>query len=370
MKNYKFEISSLNSEKCINLIIQKYEIFDFSKNEGKVIFYCKNKDKKNIEKILKKLNQKIYKKNYFGFLFHIKNIFSIGIIIGIFLSLILWGISTFFITDILVIGNYNLTTKEIFEVLENNEIYKWKPKKDIDTKQLQNKIENINHISYASVIIRGNALIVNVKEELTNNEVINIGNFDPIVSVYDGQITSVKLIQGTLKVKVGDIIKVGDILVEPYITSMSGERVSVEPLADIVCDVYVTSRLNVKEKQIKVQRTGNVQTNYELSVFGLQLFKKYNDVIFKSYEKEEKEVYVSNVLLPIKRKETIYYETTVIEENINFEQNKQTFIEQCKQIALLNLTNYDIIKNESYSIYKIDDTYTISYTLTLNKKIC
>lgn len=370
MKGFKFEISSLNSEKCINLITQKYEIFNFSKNDEKVIFYCKNKDKKNIEKILKKLNQKIYNKSYFGLLFHIKNIFSIGIILGIFLSCILWGISTLFITDILVVGNYNLTTKEIFEVLENNDIYKWKPKKNINTKILQNKIEKIDHISYASVIIRGNTLIVNVKEELTNNEVINIGNFDPIVSIYDGQITSAKLIQGTLKVKVGDVIKIGDVLVEPYITNQAGEKISVEPLADIVCDVYITSNLNIKEHQIKTKRTGNSLTSFELYAFNLPIFKKQVNVTFKTYEKEENEVYISNILLPIKRKETTYYETVTTKENINFEENKQTFIEQCKQIALLNFAKYDIIKNESYSIYKIDDTYTILYTLTLSKKIC
>ncbi len=370
MKNYRFEISSLNSEKCINLITQKYEIFDFSKNDKNVIFYCQNKDKENIEKILKKLNQKIYNKNYFGALFHIKNIFSIGIILGIFLSIILWGISTLFITNILVVGNYNFTSKEIFEVLENNKICKWKLKKDINIKSLQNNIENINHISYASVIIRGNSLIINVKEELTNSEVINIGNFDPIISIYDGQITSVKLIQGTLKVKVGDVIKVGDVLVEPYITKQTGEKISVEPLADIVCDVYVTSSLELKENQIKTQRTGNSITNFELYAFNLPIFKKQDDVHFKTFEKVEKEIYVSNILLPIKRKEITYYETTTTKENINFEENKKTFIEQCKQIALLNFAKYDIIKNESYSIYKIDDTYTILYTLTLSKKIC
>ena len=53
-KEFKFEISPLNSEKCINKITEKFEIYNFSKKKEKIIFYCKNKDKKHIEKILKK----------------------------------------------------------------------------------------------------------------------------------------------------------------------------------------------------------------------------------------------------------------------------------------------------------------------------
>lgn len=369
-KECEFVVSCLNCEKYLNQIASKYDIYNFSKIDEKVIFYCKNKDKKNIEKILKKLNVKIYKNNYFGIFFHIKKFAKIGIILGILFSCILWIISTFFITDILIFGDINFSSNDLYNLLNNYNISRWTKKSNIDTQKLQTEIENIKYISYASVIIRGNMLVINIKEKLVNSEVENLGKYEPLVSLYDAKVTAIKLIQGTAKVKVGDIVKVGDVLVEPYSIDSSGEKVSVQPLADVWCDVFVSASQSVKEKKILEQRTGNKTTSYSLSVFGLEIFSKKSENSFSKFQVEKSEVYVSTLILPIKRKEITVYEVELVEQNINFEQDKQIFIDKSRQIALLNLGKYDIIKDESYTVKKIDDEYTILYTITFNKKIC
>ena len=65
-----------------------------------------------------------------------------------------------------------------------------------------------------------------------------------------------------------------------------------------------------------------------------------------------------------------YYEYNVLAYEVNFDDNKQQFIEQTRQTCLLNLNKYDIIKTESYVIIHNDGFNTIAYTITLNKKIC
>ena len=51
------------------------------------------------------------------------------------------------------------------------------------------------------------------------------------------------------------------------------------------------------------------------------------------------------------------------------EQNKQIYIEQTRQMSLLNVKDYDIIKEESYSISPMQGGNVITYTITVNKKI-
>ena len=367
---YKFVISSLNTEKIINKLCEKYCIFNLEKNEKNTSFCCLKKDRKKINKILQRSGFEIKSNNFVGFFKHLKNIFSYGIICGIFLSFIFFIISSFFITDILILGNVNYTYQDVIGVLEQNGVKKGATKYSVDTQKLQNDILNIRYISYASVIIKGNALVVNLKEQLTNLEVVNIGEFLPIVSNYDCKITSINLIQGTPNVKVGDIVRIGQVLVEPYTIDASGKKLSVQPLADISADVWITSSIDFFDKKIIKQRTGNVVVNCSVTFLGKEVYVQRKNVVFENYEIEEKERYLSTTLMPIKIKYTNFYEYNLVERDIDFEENKQIFVEQTRQTCLLNLNNYDIIKNESYVITKNVGYNTIAYTITFNKKIC
>ncbi len=369
MKQYKFEIPSLNTEKLINKLILEFDIFDIKKDDKSCTFFCKSKNKKQIEKILKQFGYNIKSKSYFGLAKHLKNVSSLGIIIGIAVSLALYILSTFFISDVLIVGNLSITSNQIMQVLEKHNINKWSLKSSIDVKSLEKELEEIKYVSYASVIIKGNALILNIKEQLTNNEIVNIGTFQPLVAKYDGKVTSIKLIQGTSAVKVGDIVKLGDVLVFPYVLNDDGTMLSVQPLADITCDVWITTRLEVKDKEIKKIKTNNIVSNYSISFMGINLYSTNKEIAFVDYEIEEKECYLSNCILPIKIKYTNYYEFVFEEFDTNFEENKDKYIEKTRQMSLLNVKEYDIIKDESYVINKQGETNTIIYTITLNKLI-
>ena len=369
MIKYKFVISSLNTEKLINNLIQKYSIFNIEKNEINTSFYCLKNDRKKIQKILKRSGYKTSSEEYKGIFKYIKNIFSFGIIFGLFFSFIFYLISSFFITDVLIWGNISFCGQDVLMVLKNNNINKWSLKSNVNIQKLENDIMNIKYVSYVSAIIKGNALVINIKEQLTNTEVVNIGEYLPIVSVYDCKITSIKLIQGTAKVKVGDIVHTGQILVEPYTLDTTNNKLSVQPLAEICGDVWLTSNVDFYDTKIVKNRTGNVVKNFCISLCGITVYKKESNVEFKDYEIEESENFLSYSLLPIKIKRQSYYECNITSVNIDFESSKQQFIEQTRKTCLLNLNNYDIIKNESYVISDYSGYHTISYTITANRKI-
>ena len=368
--NYKFEIPSVNVEKILNKISPKYEIFNLQKKDKICTFYCKNKDKKAIIKILKNSGINIKNSNSVGILKYFKQISSVGILLGIIISCVLWFVSSFFITDVLIVGSMNFTSNEVMQVLKEKNINKWTLKSNINIDELQNRLQDIKYISYVSIILKGNALVINLKEQLTNDEVVSIDKYEPIISNYEGRVVSIKLIQGTANVKVGDIIKFGDVLVAPYVIKNDGTKLSVQPLADIVCDVWITSTLEVKNTKIEKVMTGNVISNRQISFLGINIFESKNDVNFINYETQTYTKYLANMLLPIKITYNNYYEYNLVTIENNFEQNKQQFIEQTRQMSLLNVKNYDIIKNESYEIQQLDDSNLIVYTITVNKKIC
>lgn len=366
---YKFIISSLNTEKLINKLLLRFDIFYVIKSEQEISFCCKLKDKNKIKKILKKMGYKIKSEKYIGFLNNFKNILNIGALIGFVLSCALWFLSSFFITDVLILGNLPFTYNQIMQVLENNNINKWSLKSNVNITKLENELQSLKYVSYASAIIKGNALVINIKEQLTNSEVVSINQHLPLISYCDCKITSIKLIQGTLKVKVGDIVKTGDVLVEPFVIN-NGKKLSVQPLADIVADVWITMQNNVYKTKTEKVKTGNVITNYSISFMGIDLFKKDTKVDFLNYQTLQCEEYLTKSILPIKIKYFKYYEYVLQTTKTNFNENKQHFIEETRKTCLLNVKEYDIIKNESYVVYNYDDYDSIVYTITLNKKIC
>ncbi len=366
---YKFTISPRNTEKIIVKLSAKFDVFDVIKTDKNVTFSCYNKDKKNIIKTLKFFGYRDFICQPVRGTSVLNSFTSAGIVCGIVFCTILWLISSFFITDVIILGDIDFTEQKIYEVLNQNNIHSFTPKSNIDVENIENQILNIPYISYVSIIIRGNALIINIREQLTNTEIVDSGNFAPLVSIYDCKITSIKLIQGTLAVQVGDIVRVGDVLVYPYTTDSQGNTRSVQPLANIVADVYITSALTVYDQKIERKYSGNVVKNYEISFLGLQLFSTQYEVSFPKYESETYTRYIFDTLLPIKITYKNYYEYTDVVVYSNFSENLEEYVDKTRQTALLNIKDYDIIKNESHIIRDYDGYHVVEYSLTVNKKI-
>lgn len=366
---YKFTISPRNTEKIFAKLSNKFDILDVTKSEESVVFFCKNRDKKQIQKYLKFYGLTDFKSEPVRSASLITRFTSIGVICGIIVSAILWIVSSFFITDVILMGDITFTEQSIYDVLKKNGIHDYAFKSSIDIESLEDQIESLPYISYVSIIFRGNALIINVKEQLTNTEIVDYGNFAPIISIYDCKITSIKLVQGTLAVKAGDIVRVGDVLVYPYATDSQGNTRSVQPLADIVADVYITSSVTVYDQKLEKKYTGNVVKNYDITFLGLKIYSTNNEVKFSNYESKTSTSYISDTLMPIKITYTMCYEFEEVVENTNFSENLDYYVDKTRQTALLNVKEYDIIKNESHVVRDYDGYHVVEYSVTVNKKI-
>ncbi len=345
----KFHINGLNQEKILNELSKHFQLSEIDRQDkNNTLFMCSYFDSKKIEKFLKKSNIKIVSIQYDGPVYKIKNIFSSwGMICALVLFFLFFLIQYQFILQFDIQGLVRVSKSEIVEYVNKNFS---RNKFDLDTKLVEiGLIENFSRISFASCIIKGQTLVINIKEKLMPEEMY--GQFKPLVAKSDARINNINLISGTLKVKVGDFVQKGDVLVEPFTIDTSGNIKKVEAKAEILADIYYESSVSHSEHFIEVTRTGNVVEQNDIYLFGLKIYSFKQDIPFKMYEVEKENVKLTNNLfLPFKMQKIKIYELV---ENIietTFYEVKDEYIEKARQKALENIENCDKIKEEFYNL--------------------
>lgn len=220
------------------------------------------------------------------------------VIIAIFIF-----ISTRFIWNIEVVGANNINADEIVSLLKEEGIDIGKRKGKLDLEKIINRVRlERDDISWIGIDVKGTNLIVNINEADKAPEVIDKSEPCNIVADRDGVISKMVVQNGTARVKVGDTVKKGDLLVEGVMEGKyTGER-KVHAEADIFANIFYE-----KEKkgsligQIET-KTGNEEKKIEI-IFnkikinfnkGLSKFKKYDTI--KTIKKVR---FFSNYYLPI-----------------------------------------------------------------------
>ena len=253
-------------------------------------------------------------------------IYRIGLIIGIIISLI----GTFFINNRLLnieisgLGKYS--KEEIIKSI-NDYGLNFFSKMDIDFIELENYLTNSFDFSLVSIISKGNSLIINIKEELSDIS----DKYVPITADYNMIITEINVFAGTPNVSIGDIVYLGDVLVYPY-EIINGENKPLLPMAEIKGDTFYSVNYNFKSTEDVYERTGNkkiIKMNYSLGKFNLISDIKNND--YATFELEEVNYYISNYFLPIKVNKVIAHETTLVTKDHNFEEEKDGIIEKLRK---------------------------------------
>lgn len=370
MKNYtKFEIKGYNQERFFNKLSPRFTIFDWERiDRGHSTFKVKFKDRKKVEKLLREENFEIVSIASRGIFYQISKLLSAyGLMAGFICGLLLYVIQSFFVIRVEIWGTEVLNSQEVSAFVSSKMESRWKT--SIDTKLLEKQVYNhFKNLSFVSVSIVGQTLIVNVKEELIPGEML--GGYRAIYSDYDGLITEVNLIQGTLAVSVGDIIQKGQVLVLPYIINSSGEKMAVEPKAEIFADVWLTGNETHCESYYENFRTGQKLIENEVFVLGLKVYSKKVECLYTSFDVETttKKLNQGN-LLPFTLKSTIYYETETRLVEIAFEDIKDEVIEKARQKSLQKLEDCEIIKEERSVVKQVGDIFTVSYIITVSRNL-
>lgn len=370
---YKYKYSAVNQERLFNNLCLKYHIFNvkkYSKTKGE--FCITLSHAKKFEKN-KNENIQIEQKTGFGIFYVLSQFLKrYGILTAVFVCTVFLAVNCNFVFQIKIDGLHNIKNEKVIHILKQNGLNGLVLKKQIDCAKLEKCIlEQIDEVSLVSIIIKGNSLVVSIKEKVKNDEYENIDGFSSLKSQFEGVITEVKLIQGTSNIKVGDVVRIGDELVWPYIIDSSGERRAVEAKAEIYATVYIKNQQSFYEMELVTQKTGRMSKSTNISVFGLNIYQNIKECEFEQYETETNTSLISkNNILPIYKTTTIYYETQTVEQFNDYEQKKVEILTNLKQKTLEKIEECDIIENERQNIISVAGKHTVEYVLEVNKRIC
>lgn len=369
MSRSQFRIKGLNQEKVFNSLSKEVKVYNIKReSHDKATFEVDSKYEKKTKSLLSGCGLEVEVLGSKGFTKKILNLFkNYGIILGIVLSLIFYLVQYSLVLKVEVWGSVTLPKEEI--EMFTNSILPSRFKSKINTKLIESEIKDKYSLaSSVSVAIIGQSLIVNLNEGVLPSEMG--GEFRPLVSDYDGLVTSINLIQGTLNVKVGDIVQKGDVLVCPYIIDTDGQERKVKPKADIEAEIWIQKQYCHKDYVVKTQRTGNKVVSSKVMLSGKVIYSHNKEAHFKNYEIEnEQRDLTTNNLIPFKLERTVYYELETVEISKPFYENKEEIINLARENVLIFLQKNEIIKEEKYFVREGGGCYFIDYIVTTSRNI-
>ena len=324
---------------CVTNVIKKLKYIKFTIQE---------KDLIKLDKICK-IERKFYKivqKN------GIKQIicripYMFGSIFALLLCYIYLFSTSLYIVNVNVSYKSNSTynVDKINNLLKLNKIESGMKKSNWSISKIQNLIMlNIDDIEGCKVEYNGNILDICIYPAVNKYE----NSLDNIYSMYDAVIESAEAFSGNLKVKAGDIIKAGDILIEND-KGASGK---------IKGKVYFTATKIYNENQQILNYTGKEYILKDYVIFDKFIIKDRNLCNFKQYLVENCSFFITkNLFIPIKCNKTIIKEVSVENVIIPFSQVENEIKDNLLKEAKQKIQDENTITNITYSVVN-ENNYT------------
>ena len=227
------------------------------------------------------------------------------------IAIFIFGL-TRFVWNIDIVCEGNINKEEILEILEECNVKIGTYIEDVNIDKLVNYIcLKRDDISWSGVEIKGTNLIV--KLVMAEDKVFEISSDEPcnIVSNKDGVILKISSQNGTQRVKEGDVIKKGDLLVEGIMEGKYTGNRYVHAEATIWAKVWYVKEEELSLKQEYFVETGEVENRYEINIKDFKInfnkslpkFEKYDTI-----EAVKKVKLFSNYYIPIEIKTITYKE--------------------------------------------------------------
>ena len=220
MRGYlRIRVSGFSPERFMNLCSNRGILLWDIVREGDVYFMCINlRGFWELQPIVKKTGTRVAVLERYGLPFFLPEMLKRKVFLaGLFLTIAFWIFSSFYIWDIELEGNYQIT-EDVFEgFLREQEVRVGMRKEDLDIEALEKEIRRyFPQITWASAKIRGTKLQIDIKE---NDAPIIVEQPETeegadLISEYDGTIVSMIVRSGVPKVAIGDTVEQGTLLVE------------------------------------------------------------------------------------------------------------------------------------------------------------
>ena len=369
-------------ERFINICtINKLLIWNLKRDKGtKLYLNIGIEDFYKAVKISKKLKCKIkiIRKN--GIPFVINKYKKRKVFLGTLVFIILLiGISTNFIWNISIV----VDGSEQFENIENDiveaGIKVGMKKSEVNIQETINKIRfKRNDISWMGIEIKGTNVIVKVVKSVEAPEVIDEKDYSNIIATKSATITKIIAQNGTAKVKNGDKVEEGQILIQGVMEGKYTGNRYVHSLGEVEGVVEYTKSEKIPLKFTEKVKTGNKETKIRIKInnFQINFYKTLSKFkIYDTIEKEKKFKIFSNLYLPISITKITVEELENVQMEYSIEKATEIGTEKLekkleqeigKEKNILN-KDVNIIKTEEY--IEVNVTYEVVENIGMQEKI-
>lgn len=269
----EFQATGGFPERFLNLCnINEITLWNVQNDGVKVKACTLIKAYKNIRKPAHKSGMKVKIIRKRGLPFFAKyNKARVGVLIGVFVSVLLLFLSSCVLWDVEVTGNTKMKSEELLESLSGYNVKVGSVKSKIDTKSVESQLlKDYPELSWVSINIFGMKAVLEVKENKEMPEIVDDNIPMNIVAKKDGKIILVNGYSGTNVVKENDVVLKGDLLISGVKISQDGSERIVRAKGKVFAETTTKLTAEVSRFQ-ELKATSEIGIRYKLYVLGAEI---------------------------------------------------------------------------------------------------
>ena len=361
---YVITVEGIETESFLNYLIRnKIYVYNVNKVDKAKIQFCINReDYRRLKKIHRSNKFEIKVKSQTGIPFIAKRIYTYrGMLVCAIISLVILMSTCLFVTDVYISAPEGINKSALKEELYAQGIKPGVYKKSIDRKVVRdNVMSKFDKIAYLSINVKGTNIFVNVtkKDESQNSD--NNSNYCNIIATKDGIIEKVVARSGEARVKEGDIVKKGDVLIN---------GASTNAIPEVWATTFYESKKSSNYIDVKNQRTDKSKKVYTISFYDKK-YKILRNIKYKDYEVENKtyELRLGDYTFPLKIITSTFYEVEKVESDVDVNKLKEDLLRDVlKELEYKIPVSARIVdSNDKYNISKNMVEYVVTVQTSEN----
>ena len=355
----RIRVSGFSPERFMNLCSNKGILLWKIEREGDVYYMNIHLDGfRALRPIVRKTGTKVAVLERCGLPFFLPKLFRRKAFIGgLMLAVAFWMVSSLFIWDIQTAGNYRITDDVFNTFLRKQQVTVGMKKNELDIGVLEKQIRRtFPEITWASARLSGTKLLIEIKENdapiITQQEAAEEGS--ELVTDYDGTVVAIIVRSGVPKVKVGDTVAKGDVLVAGNVPVYNEDATVREYLyVDADADIWLEHALSFSARlpfdYVQKEYTGRTKKRLYLRV-GNHEWKMPQErpfLVYDSLIRESRPMVFEKLSIPVYQGSYTYREYRNVEHEYTLEQAETLLYEKLRTfLASLEEKGVQIIEKD------------------------
>ncbi len=355
----RIRVSGFSPERFMNLCSNKGILLWKIEREGDVYYMNIHLGGfRALRPIVRKTGTKVAVLERCGLPFFLPKLFRRKAFIGgLMLAVAFWMVSSLFIWDIQTAGNYRITDDVFNTFLRKQQVTVGMKKNELDIGALEKQIRRtFPEITWASARLSGTKLLIEIKENdapiITQQEAAEEGS--ELVTDYDGTVVAIIVRSGVPKVKVGDTVAKGDVLVAGNVPVYNEDATVREYLyVDADADIWLEHALSFSARlpfdYVQKEYTGRTKKRLYLRV-GNHEWKMPQErpfLVYDSLIRESRPMVFEKLSIPVYQGSYTYREYRNVEHEYTLEQAETLLYEKLRTfLASLEEKGVQIIEKD------------------------